>query len=339
MSLMGFLKEKWLFLICQTVIVAAVSIVLFGLNFNISGIVFICFCWLLAALIPLSWEYFKKRSFYNKLYESLEMLDKKQLIVSVLESPNFIEGEILYDVLNQTQKAMNDEVAAYRHLNEDYHDYVETWIHEIKIPISCIDLICENNKNDITNSIQEELTRVDYYVEQALYYARSLNLEKDYSVRKLSLEQIVKSAVKKYAKQLIACHVKLQFKNLEKTIYSDSKWLDFILGQLISNSIKYKSGNPVLLFSAEEDKDSVRLHIHDNGIGIADSDLNRIFDKGFTGQSGRNFAKSTGIGLYLCKQLCVQMHLNIYAYSKSGSGTTMTIVFPKDSLTVFQEEK
>ncbi|SCI16595.1 Sensor histidine kinase graS [uncultured Ruminococcus sp.] len=339
MTFRGFLKEKWLFLTCQTVMIAAVSILLFGLNFNISGIVFIGICWLLAMLVPLLWEYFKKRSYYKKLYDSLEKLDKKHLLVSVLEPPDFIEGEILYDVLSQTKKAMNDEVAAYRHLNEDYHDYVETWIHEIKIPISCIDLVCENNKNDVTNSIQEELVRIDRYVEQTLYYVRSLNVEKDYFVRKLSLEQIVKSAVKKYAKQLIVCNIQLQFDGLEKTVYGDSKWLDFILGQLISNSIKYKSDAPTLLFWAEENKDSVLLHVQDNGIGIPDSDINRVFDKGFTGQNGRNFTKSTGIGLYLCKQLCNKMYLNLYADSQAGIGTTMTIVFPKDSLTSFREDK
>ena len=338
MSFIGFLKEKWLFLVCQTVMLATISGLLYGLGLNISGIVFIFICWLLASLVPFFGEYFKKRSYYSKLYDSLEKLDKKQLLVSVLDTPDFAEGEILYDVLRQTKKAMNDEIAAYRHLNEDYHDYVETWIHEIKIPISCIDLICENNKNDVAGNIQEELTRIDRYVEQALYYARSIHLERDYSVRKLSLEQVVKSTVKKHAKQLIACNIRLQFDNLEKTIYSDSKWLDFILGQLISNSIKYRSDNPALLFSAEENKDSVLLHVEDNGIGIADNDINRIFDKGFTGQNGRNFTKSTGLGLYLCRQLCNKMHLNIYASSEVRSGTTITIVFPKDSLTLLQEE-
>ncbi len=126
---------------------------------------------------------------------------------------------------------------------------------------------------------------------------------------------------------------------LEKTVYGDSKWLDFILGQLISNSIKYKSDAPTLLFWAEENKDSVLLHVQDNGIGIPDSDINRVFDKGFTGQNGRNFTKSTGIGLYLCKQLCNKMYLNLYADSQAGIGTTMTIVFPKDSLTSFREDK
>ena len=210
MSFIGFLKEKWLFLVCQTVMLATISGLLYGLGLNISGIVFICICWLLAALVPFFGEYFKKRSYYSKLYDSLEKLDKKQLLVSVLDTPDFAEGEILYDVLRQTKKAMNDEIAAYRHLNEDYHDYVETRIHEIKIPISCIDLICENNKNDVAGNIQEELTRIDRYVEQALYYARSIHLERDYSVRKLSLEQVVKSTVKKHAKQLIACNIRLQ---------------------------------------------------------------------------------------------------------------------------------
>lgn len=336
MSFIGFFKDKLVFLFCQTAIIIAVSIILFSLDFTISGIIFFCICLLIITLVSFLWEYFKKRNYYSKLYDSLEKLDKKQLLVSVLETPDFVEGEILHDVLQQTKKAMNDEIAAYRHLNEDYHDYVETWIHEIKIPISCIDLICENNKSDVTTSIRDELIRIERYVEQALYYARSLHLEKDYSIQELSLEQLVKSSIKKHARQLIACDMRLQFESLEKTIYSDSKWIDFVLGQIISNSIKYRSDNPILLFSAEENKDSISLRIKDNGIGIADSDLSRIFSKGFTGNNGRKYAKSTGMGLYLCKQLCGKMHLNIYAESEIDKGTIITIVFPKDSRTLLE---
>lgn len=331
MTLKEFLNDKWLFLICQSIIIASISAVLYVFKFNISGIIFTALCFLFLTLFPLISEYCKKRSYYNKLYSALERLDKKQLLVSVLEAPDFSEGEILCDVLRQTKKAMNDEIAFYRRLNEEYHDYVEAWIHEIKIPISCINLICANNKNGITDNIQDELDDIEQYVEQALYYARSLNVEKDYAVRKLSLDKIVKTAVKKHAKQLIAEHVQLQFDNLEKTVYGDSKWLDFILGQLISNCVKYKSDNPVLSFSSEENKNNILLHIRDNGIGIAEHEIGKIFDKGFTGQNGRTFTKSTGIGLYLCKQLCGKMNLNIYAQSEDGKGTVVTIVFPKDS--------
>ena len=110
-------------------------------------------------------------------------------------TPTFLEAEILVDVLKQTTKAMNDEIASSQISSNEYREYIETWIHEIKVPISCISLICENNKNEVTGAISDETDRISSYVEQALYYARSTNVEKDYSIRSISLENVVKSAI------------------------------------------------------------------------------------------------------------------------------------------------
>lgn len=208
------------------------------------------------------------------------------------------------DVLRQTTKSMNDDIADYRRMNAEYQDYIETWIHEIKIPISCINLICENNKGEMASSVKEELSRIDGYVKQALYYARSTNLEKDYMIRKIRLDELIKGTLKKYSKQLISAKATPHFDNLSQIVYGDSKWLEFILGQLIANSIKYKKETLTLTFSACEEQDHVLLYVSDDGIGIPESELPRIFEKGFTGTNGRSYAKSTGVGLYLCRQLC-----------------------------------
>lgn len=202
---------------------------------------------------------------------------------------------------------------------------------EKKHYISCIDLICENNKGEMASGVKEELSRIDGYVEQALYYARSTNLEKDYMIREINLDNLVKETVKKYSKQLIAAKATPCFDNLAQTVYGDPKWLEFILGQLIANSIKYKKDTLRLTFSACEEQNHVLLSISDNGVGIPENELSRIFEKGFTGTNGRSYTKSTGIGLYLCRKLCNKMHLSISASSASGQGTTIQITFPKDS--------
>ena len=235
------------------------------------------------------------------------------------------------DVLRQTTKSMNDDIADYHRMNAEYQDYIETWIHEIKIPISCIDLICENNKGEMASGVKEELSRIDGYVEQALYYARSTNLEKDYMIREIRLDKLIKETLKKHSKQLISAKATPHFDNLSQTVYGDPKWLEFILGQLIANSIKYKKETLTLTFSACEEQDYVLLYVSDDGIGIPESELPRIFEKGFTGTNGRSYTKSTGIGLYLCRKLCNKMHLSISATSVSGQGTTIQITFPKDS--------
>lgn len=326
-----FLKDKWIFLLSQTGIILFLALLLNVMKISNSANALVCICVLFITVGALVLEYNQKNGFYRELYRNLKTLEKKYYISSVTEKPGFVEGAILMDVLRQTTKSMNDDIADYRRMNTEYQDYVETWIHEIKIPISCIDLICENNKGEMASGVKEELSRIDGYVEQALYYARSTNLEKDYMIREIKLDKLVKGTLKKYSKQLIAAKATPTFDNLSQTVYGDPKWLEFVLGQLIANSIKYKKETLTLTFSACEEQDYVLLYVSDDGIGIPESELPRIFEKGFTGTNGRSYTKSTGIGLYLCRKLCNKMHLSISATSVSGQGTTIQITFPKDS--------
>lgn len=114
-------------------------------------------CVLFITVGALVLEYNQKNGFYRELYRNLGTLEKKYYISSVTEDPGFVEGTILMDILRQTTKSMNDDIADYRRMNTEYQDYIETWIHEIKIPISCIDLICENNKGKMASGVKEEL--------------------------------------------------------------------------------------------------------------------------------------------------------------------------------------
>ena len=326
-----FLKDKWIFLLSQTGIILFLSLLLNVMKISNAANTLVCICVFLITIGVLALEFVQKNSFYKQLYQNLDAMEKKHYIASVIEEAGFTEGALLIDVLKQTTKSMNDEIASYRRMNTEYQDYVETWIHEIKIPISCIDLICENNKGEMASGVKEELSRIDGYVEQALYYARSTNLEKDYMIREIRLDKLIKETLKKHSKQLISAKATPHFDNLSQTVYGDPKWLEFILGQLIANSIKYKKETLTLTFSACEEQDYVLLYVSDDGIGIPESELPRIFEKGFTGTNGRSYTKSTGIGLYLCRKLCNKMHLSISATSVSGQGTTIQITFPKDS--------
>lgn len=337
MKFSAFLKNKWLFLLSQSMIILFLAVLFDGLQISISLTILFLICVLMITVVSLVLEYYRKNRFYKELYRNLNELDKKFYISSMTESPEFIEGTILVDILNQVSKSMNDEIAIYRRMNKEYHDYIETWIHEIKIPISCIDLMCENDSSDLARGIKNELSRIDSYVEQALYYARGMNLEKDYIIREIELDALVKNCIKKYSKQLIAVKAELAFEHLSQTVYGDAKWLEFVLGQLVTNSIKYRNGILKLSFYAQNQPDKVVLFVRDNGIGIPQNDLPRIFDKGFTGENGRRFAKSTGIGLYLCHELCDKMHLNIAVEATDNSGTVISITFPKDSKLLLEQ--
>lgn len=332
-----FLKDKLIFIMGQLFIIAFISVILSTVNISTAAILLVCGLIILIAVVSLQQDYSKRSRYYRGIYDTLDSMDKKQYIASLLENPTFADAEILCDVLRQATKAMNDEIAAYQIQSDEYREYIETWIHEVKLPISCIALLCENNRSDAARSILEETDKIEAYVEQALFYARSTNVEKDYSIRASSLDVLVKAAVKKHSKQLIACKTSIQISDMDYRVYTDPKWLDFILGQVISNSIKYKKDDLALSFSAKEENANIVLHFSDNGIGIPTQDLGKVFEKGFTGVNGRRFAKSTGIGLYLCKQLSEKMGLGFALELGEQCGTTLIITFPKDKLTMLAE--
>ncbi len=337
MKFSTFIRDKLIFIMGQLCIILLVAFMLTAFKAGIFAVIFVCGIIIMVAAFSLWADYFRRNRYYKNMHSAFEALDQKQYLISVLDNPDFADAEIMYDVLRQTEKAMNDEIAHYRLENEEYKEYIETWIHEVKIPISCINLICENNKSSVTAAICDETSKIEGYVEQALYYARSTNLEKDYSIRTISLNKTIKNVLKKYSKELIACKSELKIQNPEYTVFTDPKWIEFIIGQVVSNSIKYRKENLKITFSAEEKNNNIILSINDNGIGIPQRDIKRVTEKGFTGENGRKFAKSTGIGLYLCKQLCSKMYLGFEIASTEGNGTTVKIVFPKDKLTMLAD--
>lgn len=279
-------------------------------------------------------EYHRKKSYYDAVRECMDGLDAKYLIAEIMRNPDFTEGKILRETLREAGKSMLENVNRYKYLQEDYKEYIELWIHEVKLPIATGKMMIENNRNDVTASINEELDKIENYIEQALFYARSQTPEKDYLVKKQNLKGIVNRAVLKNKRSLIQNNVRLNIHGVEKWVYTDSKWCVFILNQILQNSVKYgKKENGEIEIYAEEKKDGVILHIRDNGIGIRESEVGRVFEKGFTGENGRKGGqKATGIGLYLCKKLCDKLGLAIGLNSGENVGTEVKIAFPKSSL-------
>ena len=284
-------------------------------------------------MISIIIEYFKRKRFYDNLLNMLEKLDEKYLITEIIKTPNFLEGQIFKNSLEQIDKSMLENVNKYKYMTEDYKEYIELWIHEIKIPIATSKMVIENNKNAITKSIDEELDKVENYIEQALFYARSNTVEKDYYIRKVVLKEIVNESIKKNKSSLIQEKISIDIHDLDVEVNTDNKWIVFILNQIIQNSIKYrKKENSVIEIYANQGKENVILYIKDNGIGIKQGEITRVFEKGFTGTNGRlSNKKSTGIGLYLCKKLCNKLGIGIELNSVQNEGTEVKLVFPKDS--------
>ena len=329
-----FFKEKAITILL--LLFGIITIEIFLMTYNVGMFIKIYIPLIIMGLYMISIiiEYFKRKKFYDNLLKMLEELDEKYLITEIIKNPNFLEGKIFKNTLEQIDKSMLENVNKYKYMTEDYKEYIELWIHEIKIPISASKMVIENNKNAITKSIDEELDKVENYIEQALFYARSNTVEKDYYIRKVVLKEIVNESIKKNKSSLIQEKISIDIHDLEIEVNTDNKWIVFILNQIIQNSIKYKKKEESAIeIYAKQGKENVILYIKDNGIGIKKGEITRVFEKGFTGTNGRlSNKKSTGIGLYLCKKLCNKLGIGIELNSVQNEGTEVKLIFPQSSL-------
>lgn len=283
-------------------------------------------------------EFWKKKQYYLDITKRMELLDQKYFIAEMLEKGKRQEEILNQRILWEAEKSMIEQVNNYKFANQEYKEYIELWIHEVKIPIAAGKMIIENHRNEITEDIEEELDKIEEYTEQALFYARSNYVEKDYLIRSVELLEIINALIIQNKKILLRKKARINLHDLDVSVFSDSKWLIFILNQILSNSIKYTDKEYLELeIYAKEEKENTKLYIRDNGAGIAKEEISRVFEKGFTGKKGRSPAGSyqnsaTGIGLYLCKKLCEKLKHGIYIESEEGIGTMICITFPKGSM-------
>lgn len=329
MKLIKYLLDK----IPQIIIsIMGFTITIFMLNaFKVESTlkIAITIIFFIACIFNIGIDYFRKYKFYQSLSNTLDVLDKKYLILEMINKPNFYEGEIFYQTLYDINKSMIENVKEYNLSIIDFKEYVEMWIHEVKIPISSLTLLIHNNQEKIDKRYVEQIRKLDNYIDQILYYVRSENAEKDYIIKEKSLQEIIKNVALKNKDDLLASKVKLDVNVNNIKVLTDAKWLEFILNQIINNSIKYKRNNveSYIKIIAKEDKEETYLSIYDNGIGIPKKDIPRVFEKSFTGENGRITAKSTGMGLYIVKKLCDKLGHKINIESKKNEYTKITIIF------------
>ena len=223
-------------------------------------------------------------------------------------------------------------------------DYYTMWAHQIKTPIAALKLLLhkeELQSKMITYSIMEELFKIEQYVEMVLQYLRLENMSSDLILKEYELKEIVNQVVKKYGVLFINRHLSFQLEEFQKKVLTDEKWLSLILEQLISNAVKYTPSGGISIYLEEgehkieegEKRVDAILVIKDTGIGIRKEDQPRIFEKGFTGYNGRMNKKSTGIGLYLCKQAADKLSHKIVMTSEIEKGTIMKIYFYRNDET------
>ncbi len=330
MKFIDYIKDKIFSIIIYFIFLLLIFIFLISFSVNIFLLFSILFFYMISIFITLIYDYYRRKKFYNYMNKKLEELDQKYLISELIKDCDFIDANIFKDYLYEIDKSYIENLNKYKYSFNEFKEYIELWCHEIKTPITTSKLIMENDKN---NKLEDEINLIDYYVEQVLFYARSGNPEKDYLINKINLKNAIDNVIKKNQKSLISKKIKI--KTIKEAIFveSDTKWLEFIINQIFVNSIKYsKDNNSKVEIEYKINKNNVILTISDNGIGIPSNEINRVFDKGFTGTNGRSKYNSTGIGLYLCKKLCDKLGHDISIISKENEYTKVTIVFPISSL-------
>ena len=335
-----YLKDKRLYLIIGMTIYLVILLVLLAFKVNIEATLAITFTYFIGLITILIVDYIRKKTFYNNFKCKLDSLDQKYLIVEMLQDVYFLEGRILTDALYEIDKSMIEKINEYKMQVKDFKEYVELWIHEVKLPVASLTLMVHNQKGDQSKKLLSQLTRLDNYLEQILYYVRSENAEKDYLITKVNLSKVISNVALKNKDMLLAKGIDFVVSDVDIEVLTDSKWLEFIINQIVDNSIKYsKEKNAYIKIVAKEESEVIGLIIYDNGKGISKSDLPRVFDKTFTGTNGRSkSAKSTGMGLYLCRELCNKLGHKIQIISEEGKYTKVTILFDKNTFLQMDKE-
>lgn len=333
-----FLREKLYYFLLAAITLALLLLFLFALRASPEAIIVTTFFFASFVIIVLVVEYWRRRNFYRKLLSNIASLDRAYLVLETLNCPSFYDGRILYDALYAINKSMAETVQRYELDAHEFREYIEMWIHEVKTPLATLSLVTKDRK------IAAQINRLDSYVEQVLYFARAENAERDYLIKPVSLAKVIAAVATRNQDLLLASQIDLSVGPLDYSVYTDSKWLEFILNQIIQNSIKYQS--TAIKISAAVTDDITTLIIADDGIGISAKDLPRVFEKSFTGENGHapsttkptsplrkpapasSGQKSTGMGLYIVKTLCDKLGHQISIASPARRGTTVTLTFP-----------
>lgn len=329
MNIKEYIKDKSFHLSMFVLMIGIIF--LFMLVFQISQtyIIFLISIIVFFSIIIFIYDYLRQVSFYQYYLQQLEQLDQKYLICEMIKKPRFLHGKILYQSLYDINKSMNERINDLSFQVDDFKDYIEMWIHEVKIPLSHLILIMHNHKSEMSPQVLEQVRILENQVNLVLYYVRCENAQNDYLIKSSSLLKIVNHVIVKNKDYFIYHKLKLSLKDLNYDVYTDSKWLEFIVNQIINNSFQYSGhkDDSLIEISACQKDHHIILSIYDNGIGISSSDLPRVFEKSFTGDNGRFQKKSTGMGLYICYQLCQRLGHQLIIESKQNEYTKVSIVF------------
>ena len=283
-----------------------------------------------------AFDFYRWKNRYSELNKALARGDAPDFSLPLSDN---LESRLMRDMTESKNREISARTGGLQNQLDELNDYITRWVHEIKIPISVCELIADRLQEETTaglsgavpEQLRMELERIKFLINQVLYAGRASSYADDLQVEECCLDKLVKSAVKRNAAFFIARNIDLRLGDLEFTVMTDKKWMAYILDQILNNSCKYVDDGGRIEICGSEDEEAVRLSVKDDGTGIAKKDLDRIFDRGFTGDNGRRIVKSTGMGLYFSKKIANKLGHRLEVFSEAGEYTRVDICIYKFS--------
>ena len=322
----GFVRERiWavaLLAICA--VIFAVVLYLYRMPVEAVG-----YAAALCASVLLLWAVIRFILWRRRVIRLEEMQGRAALTLDQLPEPEGLEAEAYQELLRELDELRRQVSSDADAREREAVDYYTMWVHQIKTPIAAMGLLLQGDDTERGRELRAELFRIEQYVELVLSYLRLGSDSSDYMIREYELDTILRQAVRKYAPLFIRGKVSLELSPTGLRVLTDEKWLQLAVEQVLSNAVKYAPGGRVRIYARD-----TRLIVEDTGVGIAREDLPRIFERGFTGCNGRMDKRATGIGLYLCREICRRLGHTIAAESEVGRGTRIIIGLDRPILEV-----
>ena len=329
MKIIDYLKSNKVYILLYILFILLFNINVYidpGIDMGKDSLIYLNLIFALALVLFIIYDFFKKKKEFDTILDTVKVIDSVDIDE---EFKDGIEKELIRQRKEEHIYWMNKMEKIEDEL-KDANDYMTDWIHQVKIPISILEIMSKRvDDTEISKNINREIKRIDSLVEQALYIIRSGEYSSDFSIEEVEIDKVIRNVIKKNRYLFIYNKLEIDISEIGFSVYTDRKWIAHIIELIIDNACKYsREGGKIEIFSEQREKSRI-IHIKDYGEGIDKVDLDRIFEKGFTGKNGRNRFKSTGMGLYISKKILTALGDDIEVNSVEGEFCDVSIIFNK----------
>lgn len=319
-----FLRDQFPLILINLLQITLILIVLWASGFQeMKLVLYTLFLGAFLLTVYLVYRYLSLKAFYKRLANPVARLDE---IFETLDSAPI--SAALGELLRSQHRLYINEIELAKIKKNEHVTFINQWVHQMKTPLSVIELIIQDHDDEELLSIREETDKLEKGLEMVLYAARLEVFEQDFHIQPVSLKYIIDQVIRENKRLFIKNRVYPEVNITGLTVESDEKWLEFIINQVITNAVKYSAGKggKAQIFT-DKTSEGTHLFIQDNGVGIPKSDLKRVFDAFFTGENGRVYRESTGMGLSLVREVCEKLGHKVEIESVQGEGTLVKLTF------------